>query len=175
MRNESESVPGPDESVKATDSSGSTADRQRRKSRDEVARNMGAIRSSNNRTEVALGKKLHRMGLRYRKYASKLPGKPDFVFPGSKVVVFVDGDYWHGRVLRERGLEALESTVPYERQNYWLPKLQRNVARDEYVTRALHDLGWHVVRYWESDIRRTLDATAEAIARVVRDRRNQTP
>jgi DNA mismatch endonuclease, patch repair protein len=129
---------------------------------------MGAIRASENRTEVALGKRLHRMGLRYRKYAGQLPGKPDFVFPASRVAVFIDGDYWHGRLLRERGLDAIKSYIPGDSHEYWLPKFQRNVARDEYVTNALRELGWQVVRYWESDVRRDIEGTAEAIAEVVR-------
>src|SRR4051794_32786568 len=96
----------------------------------EIARNMSAIRSANNRTEAALRKALHARGLRYRKQSSALIGKPDIVFPSAKVAVFVDGDYWHGRLLREKGLEAVTSYYSERQRDYWVAKLQRNVTRD---------------------------------------------
>src|SRR6476661_7815375 len=73
----------------------------RPKNAEEIHRNMQAIRSSENRTELALSRAIHAMGLRYRKYGKNLPGRPDIVFPASRVVVFVDGDFWHARELVE--------------------------------------------------------------------------
>jgi DNA mismatch endonuclease, patch repair protein len=124
---------------------------------------MGSIRSTNNKTETALRKKLHAMGLRYRKYARGLPGKPDIVFPAQRVVVFVDGDYWHGRILRENGYEALKERVR-RNPDYWLEKFQRNVARDDDVKEKLERLGWIVLRFWESDVRKNLEMVAQTIA-----------
>ena len=112
------------------------------------------------------------MGLRYRKYVPGLPGRPDIVFPNGKVAVFVDGDYWHGRVLRERGLEALEERLKTPNRAYWLSKMQRNVARDDEATRALEELGWTVIRFWEGDIKKEITQAAERVAAVVRQRRS---
>lgn len=131
---------------------------------------MSAIRSTGNRTETALRKALHRQGLRYRKYAPGLAGKPDIVFPTQKIAVFVDGDYWHGRVLREQGLEGLEKRMKTPNREYWLQKFQRNVARDDYVTSVLEDSGWLVLRFWESDIKNNLAPAVEQIAAAVRRR-----
>src|SRR5437879_6384164 len=46
--------------------------------------------------EMLLRRELWKMGLRYRKNVETMPGKPDLVFPGARVVVFCDGDFWHG-------------------------------------------------------------------------------
>jgi DNA mismatch endonuclease (patch repair protein) len=134
---------------------------------------MSAIRSVANKTEVALGRRLHSLGLRYRKYAS-IHGKPDLVFPTERVAVFVDGDYWHGRLLVERGQRALRASLrrlkPTARQ-YWTTKFTRRVQRDADVTSTLQSEGWCVIRLWESDVKRDIDRAATKIARRVEQRR----
>src|SRR2546430_1193486 len=126
---------------------------------------MSAIRATDKRTERALRSALHRLGLRYRKYAASLPGRPDIVFPAQKVAVFVDGDYWHARVLQEKGPRAFRATVrKKETRTYWLAKLRRNVERDRAATSALRKAGWLVVRLWESDTKRDVQRAAVRIA-----------
>lgn len=140
----------------------------RPKSPDEIRRNMSAIRATENRTERALRSALHRMGLRFRKYMPGIAGRPDIVFPTQRVAVFVDGDYWHGRVLQEKGLRAFRATVKKkETRTYWLSKIGRNVARDHEVTRALKAEGWLVIRLWESDTKRDVAAAARRVARAL--------
>ena len=73
-------------------------------------------------------------------------GKPDFVFRRERLAVFVDGCFWH----RHRGCKF--SYTPKSRIEFWLPKFQRNVARDRLVTRTLRRAGWRVVRIWECDL-----------------------
>ncbi|HEX5409634.1 MAG TPA: very short patch repair endonuclease [Gemmatimonadaceae bacterium] len=140
----------------------------RPKSREEIARNMGAIRSTENKTEKALRSAIHRRGLRFHKYTKDLPGKPDFVFPAARVAVFVDGDYWHSRVLQERGERALVSSVRENHREYWVAKFKRNVERDRLSDDALRALGWRVVRIWESDAKKNLERAATEVVRVVR-------
>ena len=132
---------------------------------------MAAIRSKENRTERALRQVLHRRGFRFRKYCRHLPGNPDIAFPTERVAVFVDGDYWHGRVLRERGEVALLVSIKNANVDYWAHKFQRNVSRDDAATLALERDGWQVLRYWESDVKRDLEGTAEHVAVVVVGRR----
>jgi DNA mismatch endonuclease (patch repair protein) len=145
----------------------------RPKSREEIARNMAAIRSKDNRTEAALRKALYAMGFRYRKYLAGIPGRPDIAFSREKVAVFVDGDYWHGRVVRERGVDVLRSYYTEKQRAYWIDKLSRNVARDDRVNEELRALGWLVVRFWESDIKKDIGTAALQVASVVRDRRGE--
>ncbi len=72
----------------------------------------------------------------------------DFVFRRERVAVFVDGCFWH----RHPGCKY--AYTPKSRLEFWLPKFERNVARDREVTRALRRAGWRVVRVWECDLAR---------------------
>lgn len=129
---------------------------------------MGAIRSTGNRTELAFRRALFAEGLRYRLHSRTLPGKPDIVFSAARVVVFVDGDYWHGRAVRENGPEYLTSYFRPSQRSYWVGKILRNVARDDAVTRELTDRGWKVLRYWESELKRNLKTAVEDVVSAVR-------
>jgi DNA mismatch endonuclease, patch repair protein len=135
----------------------------RPKPADEIRRNMSAIRSGGNQAEVALRKEVHRMGLRFRVYPRHVFGRPDFVFPGKRVAVFVDGDFWHGRVLIEQGMDALRER--HRDRAYWVDKMIKRVQRDELVTKTLEESGWLVLRFWESEVR----ADVGRLAGVIRD------
>ena len=124
---------------------------------------MSAIRSTGGKTEVALRSILHRRGLRFRKNYAKLIGKPDIVFPGARVAVFIDGDYWHARVLREQGPKALQDQMKTANRGYWINKFTKRVDRDDEVTVALEQDGWTVVRIWETDARADLEGAADLI------------
>jgi len=117
--------------------------------------------------EQMLGSALWRLGLRYRKNVATLPGKPDIVFPSARLVVFCDGDFWHGR--RWRALSAkLRSGA---NASYWLQKIEGNRRRDRKMSRVLAADGWTVLRIWESEIKKAPDRIALTIAGLVRDRR----
>lgn len=70
-------------------------------------------------------------------------GNPDFVFPRERVVLFVDGCFWHGCECK---------TIPVANRTYWTRKIGRNAARDRRVTRKLRGDGWSVVRVWEHSL-----------------------
>lgn len=124
---------------------------------------MSAIRSTGGKTEVALRSLLHRRGLRFRKNYAKLIGEPDIVFLGARVAVFIDGDYWHARVLRERGPEALYDRIKTANRDYWIDKFTKRVKRDDEVTAALEEDGWTVLRFWESDVRGDIEGAVDMI------------
>ncbi len=86
------------------------------------------------------------------------------MFVRQKVAVFVDGDFWHGRVLVEHGLDALQARLRTSSQEYWLAKLQRNVQRDRDAAAALTARGWLVLRMWESDVKKDTQGAAATIA-----------
>lgn len=75
----------------------------------------------------------------------KLFGKPDFTFPKSKTVIFVDGCFWHGHDCR--------NTRPKDNADYWTEKRNRNINRDKEVTRILQSKGWIVIRLWECELK----------------------
>jgi DNA mismatch endonuclease, patch repair protein len=124
---------------------------------------MSRVRSRDNRAELALRREIWRRGYRYRLFDKRLPGTPDLVFPKYGVVVFVDGDYWHGRALVEGNEERLRKSFRTERRDWWVAKISRNVARDRQATEALRDLGWAVVRLWERDVLADLTGAADAV------------
>ena len=96
--------------------------------------------------ELALRCELWRRGLRYRVDRPPIAGmrrRADLVFPRQRVAVFVDGCFWH------RCPE--HSTNPKANREWWIEKLDRNVARDRDTNRQLVEAGWSVVRVWEHE------------------------
>ena len=117
---------------------------------------MSAIPSKNTEPELMLRRALWKENLRYRVNYKKLPGKPDIVFTKYHVVVFCDGDYWHGHNWAIRGLNSLEDELAGYSE-FWRSKILRNIARDTEVNQELKAQGWMVIRLWESDIRSNLN------------------
>jgi len=73
--------------------------------------------------------------------------------------VFVDGDFWHGRDWESRRAKLAEGANP----GYWIPKIESNMARDIANTERLEDSGFMVLRFWETDIRKNVEAVASTI------------
>ena len=121
--------------------------------------------------EVGLRSALHRAGYRFRKNFAGLVGKPDIVFPRERMAVFVDGDYWHARILKEHGIEALRQSLKTNNRDFWITKLQRNLERDRFVTAELEKIGWLVVRLWESDLKQNMCGGVTTVVKVVEARR----
>jgi DNA mismatch endonuclease (patch repair protein) len=80
------------------------------------------------------------------------------VIPGKGLAIFIDGDFWHGHQYQRRGFGSQqEQLIGINNSEYWTAKLSRNVSLDFQNTSALLNSGWRVLRFWESDIRRSLD------------------
>jgi DNA mismatch endonuclease (patch repair protein) len=136
---------------------------------------MAAVRSRDNAAEVLLRRELSRRGLRYRLQPRRaagnvVPGRPDIVFVNARVIAFVDGDFWHGRVLLQRGRRALATQFRPALRKWWQAKIGGNVARDRRVTASLRAGGWMVLRFWESDVFRSVERVADVVERAVRRR-----
>jgi DNA mismatch endonuclease (patch repair protein) len=129
--------------------------------------NMSAIKARNTVPEIILRKALFRNGLRFRLHAPSLPGRPDIVFPREKIAVFCDGDFWHGRNWRQR-MAAGQFRV---RRAYWTAKIENNMKRDKRNNRALRKMGWAVLRFWETDLKKDVDKATGKVAAVVKARR----
>ena len=112
---------------------------------------MSHIRSEDTKAEIILRKALWHKGLRYRKNYKHLPGTPDIALTRQKIAIFVDGDFWHARGHQDSPGEQVATN-----KEYWQKKLARNVERDKDVTDELTELGWLVLRFWESDIKKDL-------------------
>jgi len=113
----------------------------------ERSKNMSKIRSKNTKPELVLRKKLWQEGIRgYRVNAKKIEGSPDIVFLRKKIAIFIDGEFWHGK-----NWEVRKDKIKTNRQ-YWLPKIEKNILRDETVNTKLLYNGWTVLRFWDSEI-----------------------
>ena len=116
---------------------------------------MSRIRGRDTKPEVLLRKALWGLGFRYR-LKNTLPGKPDIVFPSRRVVIFVDGCFWHKC--------PQHFQVPSNNRDFWKEKINSNVQRDQKINEALKQLGWKVIRLWEHEVKKTLP---EALNKVV--------
>src|SRR5215204_5328197 len=105
--------------------------------------NMSQIKGKNTQPEMLVRKFLHVNGFRYRLHVKNLPGKPDIVLSKYKTIIFVHGCFWHQHPGCKR------STIPKSNQEYWTPKLRRNVERDLKHKIDLEQLGWNVFVIWE--------------------------
>lgn len=114
-------------------------------------KNMQAIRSKDTSIELCLRKALWERGIRYRKNYKKLIGKPDIAITKYRIAVFCDSDYWHGYDWENRN-QRIKSN-----REYWIPKIERNMARDKEVNEVLERDGWTVLRFWEWQIKKQLD------------------
>ncbi|MGC4152417.1 MAG: very short patch repair endonuclease [Propionicimonas sp.] len=126
---------------------------------------MQANRSRDTGPELAVRKRLHAMGLRYRVDFRPEPGlrrKADVVFTRARVAVFIDGCFWHGC--------PVHSTAPVAHAEWWSQKLQRNVERDRDTDQRLREAGWTVLRIWEHE---DPDAAAALVADLIRNRLRQ--
>jgi DNA mismatch endonuclease (patch repair protein) len=115
------------------------------------------------KAELLLRQALWARGLRYRLHAKDLPGRPDIVFRGLRIAIFVDGDFWHGRDWAERRKKLQQGA----NADYWLAKIAYNIERDGRNTQLLQRGGWTVIRLWETDILRAGSAAADEVSRVV--------
>lgn len=134
--------------------------------KEQISRNMKSNKGKDTKPELLLRKELWRRGLRYRKNYKELYGKPDIVFLGARIAVFVDGKMWHGYDW-EHQKDDFKS-----RRDYWIPKIERNIEHDYEVTQELISLDWLVMRFWDFEIKKNLQECADKIERAYNNRKN---
>jgi DNA mismatch endonuclease, patch repair protein len=120
---------------------------------------MSRIRGFDTKPELHLRRALWHSGLRYRLKSATPAGRPDLVFPGPKVAVFVDGCFWHG---------CPDHYVrPRSQEEFWADKLEANVLRDRRQTLLLEEEGWAVCRFWEHEVYEDIDQCAARVKSAV--------
>ena len=124
-------------------------------------KNMQAIRSKDTSIEIALRTALWHRGVRYRKNYKQLPGKPDIAITKYRIVVFCDSDYWHGYDWENRH-QRIKSN-----RDYWIPKIERNMARDKEITAQLQAMGGIVLRFWEWQIKKRLNECVDVVIKTI--------
>ena len=125
-----------------------------------VSRRMASQRSRDTQTELAIRRRLHRRGFRYRIHVRPLPKvrrEADIVFRPARVAIFVDGCFWHGC--------PEHATWPEANADWWRAKIERNRERDAETDRLLAEAGWHSIRIWEhEDPEEAVDLVATTVA-----------
>lgn len=128
-------------------------------SKDQRSRLMAKVRGRDTGIEVRLRKELWREGFRYR-IDHKVHGiKVDLAFPRYRLVVFVDGCFWHGC--------PTHYTVPKSSREFWAEKLRANVERDRRQTKKLEDNGWRVVRVLEHSVKTNPEVVVSDISKIL--------
>ena len=131
------------------------------KTKEQISYNMQQVKNKNSKIEVLLRKELWSRGIRYRKNVNRICGKPDIVFIGKKVAVFCDSEFWHGYNWEERKKDFKSH------QEFWIPKIERNMERDAEVTAKLESEGWTVLRFWGNEIKKNTAQCADIIEKAV--------
>ena len=131
------------------------------KTKEQISYNMQQVKNKDSKIEVLLRKELWSRGIRYRKNVNRIYGKPDIVFIGKKIAVFCDSEFWHGYNWEERKKDFKSH------QEFWIPKIERNMERDAEVTAKLKSEGWTVIRFWGNEIKKNTAQCADIIEKAV--------
>lgn len=124
-------------------------------------KNMQAVKSKDSKIEVLLRQELWKRGLKYRKNVKTVYGHPDIAFIGKKVAVFCDSEFWHGYDWENRKSDIKSN------KEFWISKIERNMARDEEVNDYLTSHGWTVLRFWGKQIQKEAVKCADLIEKEV--------
>ena len=134
-----------------------------KKTPEQISYNMKRVKNKDSEIEVLLRQELWSRGIRYRKNVNRVYGKPDIAFIGKKIAVFCDSEFWHGYNWEERKKDFKSH------QEFWIPKIERNMERDREVTERLESEGWTVLRFWGNQIKKNASACADIIQKAWED------
>lgn len=124
----------------------------RKKSKEQISYNMSRVHNKNTALEKTICDELVRSGITtFVRNDKTVLGKPDITFPARKIAIFCDGDFWHGYDWENAKLEIKSN------RNFWIPKIEKTMRRDQKVTEDLQNAGWTVLRFWGHEIKKELD------------------
>ena len=122
---------------------------------------MRKIKSKNTTPEILLKKALWNQGVRYRKGKEKIIGNPDIVIKKYKLAIFIDGEFWHGFKWEEKKRKIRNN------RDYWIKKIEGNIARDKKYNKELMEQNWIVLRFWEHEIKKDVDKCVQKIKNAI--------
>lgn len=111
---------------------------------------MSSIRAKNTKAEIIFRQALWKTGIKYRVNNRSLPGRPDVSNNRLRLAVFIDGEFWHGQDWEEKK-KRIKSN-----KDFWIPKIERNIQRDQMTNRKLLRMGFVVFRFWEKQVLKDL-------------------
>ena len=122
---------------------------------------MSKVKLKGGKAETLLAKALWHQGYRYRKNDKKLPGSPDIAILKHRIAVFVDGEFWHGKDWENR------KTRLKSNREYWIEKIEENMARDLRDDQLLMQDGWVPIHFWEKEVIKDLSTCVATIEEVI--------
>jgi len=123
--------------------------------------NMSRVKGKNTKPEIIFKNALWHAGIRYRSNKKNLPGKPDITFIKYKLVIFIDGSFWHGHDWVNR-----KSSIKSNRA-FWIPKIERNMQRDREINAYYRSKGWTVIRFWDFEVKNELGICVNKVVELV--------
>jgi DNA mismatch endonuclease (patch repair protein) len=121
---------------------------------------MASIKQKNTTPELTVFRALRKKKIYFNKHNRNVTGTPDVSVPKKKIAVFIDGDFWHGYRFGQ-WRSRLNS-------DFWVSKIERNMARDKRTFRKLRRSGWKVLRVWEHQLIKQPETTLEKITTFLR-------
>lgn len=131
-------------------------------------KSMSAIKSKDTSIEIALRKELWARNIRYRKNYKELPGKPDIALTKYKIAIFCDSEFFHGYNWNENKMRIGTN------RDYWVPKIERTIKRDQATNRILAESGWVVLRFWEKHIKKDIKSCVDTILKTIDKQQNRS-
>ena len=123
----------------------------------QISKRMSHVQLKRGNAETTLAKALWHKGIRYRLNYKKLPGSPDIAIAKYQVAVFVDGEFWHGQDWEHRK-EKLKSN-----REYWIEKIEENIARDKRNDTILYDMGWKPIHFGGKEVKKELGRCVDVV------------
>lgn len=133
----------------------------------EIRKRMSKVRLKNGKAETLLAKELWHKGYRYRRNYKKLPGSPDIAITRYHIAVFVDGEFWHGENWEER-----KAKLKHNRE-YWIEKIEENIARDKRVDNQLIEMGWIPIHFWEKQVLKGIDECTNIVISYIKNKNEE--
>jgi DNA mismatch endonuclease, patch repair protein len=132
-----------------------------RLTKEQRKKNMQAVKNRDSLIELKLRKLLWEKGYRYRKNYKKLEGKPDIVLTKYKLAIFCDSEFWHGYDWKNKKKEIKSN------KEFWIKKIESNIARDLEVNKILEAQGWKVLRFWGKEIEKNINSCVSQIETII--------
>ena len=129
-----------------------------------TSKRMANVSLKRGEVERMLSSRLWHSGLRFRVNYKKLPGSPDIAILKHRIAVFVDGEFWHGYDWEQRKPKLKRN------RDYWIEKIEENIARDKRVDAQLVLAGWIPVHFWSKEVRTNMDACIEKIETLIQQK-----
>ena len=126
-----------------------------------TSKRMSNVKLKRGEVEVVLAKRIWHEGYRYRLNYKKLPGSPDIAIQKYQIAVFIDGEFWHGYDWDNRKPKLKRN------REYWIEKIEENMARDSRVDKELIAKGWTPLHFWSKEVHKDLDGCMNTIQELI--------